>query len=90
LLALIAHELRHAVEVIDHSEVIDVPTLEAMYSRIGTPLTAQIRGYETSAARAAGDAVLAELMVTLPAPVSRVAHRSQPKGEWMTRPLPQR
>jgi hypothetical protein len=63
LLALIAHELRHALEVIDHAEVIDVPTLEAMYRRIGTPLIAQSRGCETSAARAAGDAVLAELFV---------------------------
>jgi hypothetical protein len=61
LLALIAHELRHALEVIDHAEVVDVPTLEALYRRIGTPETGGLTGYETSAARAAGDAALSEL-----------------------------
>lgn len=62
LLALIAHEMRHALEVLAHPEVVDVATLEAMYRRIGTPLPGQQAGYETSAARAAGDAVLSELL----------------------------
>ncbi len=61
LLALIAHELRHALEVIEHPEVVDVRTMEALYRRIGTPETGGMTGYETSAARAAGDAVLAEV-----------------------------
>jgi hypothetical protein len=60
--ALIAHELRHVIEVLEHPEVVDVTTMEAMYSKIGTPLTGGRRGYETSAARAAGDAVLSELI----------------------------
>jgi hypothetical protein len=60
LLALLAHEMRHALEVLEHKEVVDVATMEAMYERIGTPLIGQ-KGYETSAARAAGDAVRAEL-----------------------------
>jgi hypothetical protein len=68
LLALIAHEMRHALEVLEHAEVVDVPTLEALYRRIGTPMTGQIRGDETSGARAAGDAVLTELLVP------RIAH----------------
>jgi len=66
LLALIVHELRHALEVIEHVEVVDATTMEAMYRRIGTPLTGGATGYETSAARAAGDAVLSELMSKRP------------------------
>jgi hypothetical protein len=62
LLALIAHELQHALEVIEHAEVVDVATMEALYRRIGRPETGGMTGYETSAARAAGDAVLSELM----------------------------
>jgi hypothetical protein len=60
LLALIAHELQHAHEVIEHANVIDVATMEEMYRRIGTPLTGH-SGYETSEARSAGDTVLGEL-----------------------------
>jgi hypothetical protein len=65
-LALIAHELQHAREVIDHTEVVDVATMEQMYRRIGTPLTGGLSGYETSEARAAGDAVLLELSAARP------------------------
>ena len=71
LLALIAHEMRHALEVLEHAEVVDVATLEAMYRTVGTPITGQSRGYETSAARAAGDAVLAELLVKAPSITTR-------------------
>ena len=60
LLALIAHELRHALEVIEHDEVVNLPTMEAMYARIGVPM-AGLSGHETSAARAAGASVLDEL-----------------------------
>ena len=67
LLALIAHEMRHALEVLEHKEVVDVATMEAMYRKIGTPLTGRT-GHETSAARAAGDAVLAELSAKHPTP----------------------
>jgi hypothetical protein len=62
LLALIVHELRHALEVIEHVEIVDVPAMEALYRRIGTPETSGLTGYETSAARAAGDAALSELL----------------------------
>lgn len=61
LLSLIAHELRHALEVCEHPEVVDVTTMEALYRRIGTPETGGLTGYETSAARAAGDRVRSEL-----------------------------
>lgn len=63
LLALIAHELQHAREVTEHPEVVDVATMEAMFHRIGSPLHG-LRGYETSAARGTGDAVLRELSRT--------------------------
>jgi hypothetical protein len=63
LLALIGHELQHALEVIQHHDVVNVNTMDAMYRRIGTPLVG-LKGYETSAARAAGDAVLNELSRT--------------------------
>jgi hypothetical protein len=62
LLALIGHELRHALEVFEHPDVVDVATMDAMYRKIGTPITGGPRGYETSAARAAGAAVLNELI----------------------------
>jgi hypothetical protein len=60
LLALIAHELQHVLEVLEHPDVVDGPTMDAMFHRIGSPLAGR-SGYETSAARAAEDAVLAEL-----------------------------
>jgi hypothetical protein len=62
LLALIAHELRHALEVFEHVDVVDAATMNALYSRIGTPETGGLNGYETSAARAAGDHTLNELL----------------------------
>jgi hypothetical protein len=65
LLALIAHEMRHALEVLEHEDVVDIATMEAMYRKIGVPLTGSLSGYETSAARAAGDDVLAELSKAL-------------------------
>jgi hypothetical protein len=64
LIGLIAHELRHAVEVIAEERVVDGATLEALYQRIGTPMEGGLRGYETSAARAAEKAVLSELSAT--------------------------
>jgi hypothetical protein len=61
-LAIIAHELQHAIEVIQHPEVVDLTTMEKMYRKIGMPLGDGMTVYETSAARAAGDSVLTELL----------------------------
>jgi hypothetical protein len=61
-LALIGHELRHVLEVLEHPEVVDLTSMEAMYRKIGVPIGGGQRGCETSAARAAGSAVLAELL----------------------------
>ncbi len=60
-LALVAHELRHALEVLARSDVRDLPAVEAMYRAIGTPLAGSQGGFETSAARAASAVVLDEL-----------------------------
>ena len=60
LLALIAHELQHAIEVLEHPEVVDLPTMDAMYRRIGRALPGAT-GYETAAARAVEGTVLSEL-----------------------------
>jgi hypothetical protein len=60
LIALIGHELQHALEVAERSEVIDVTSMIAMSRRIGFPLKGR-PGYETSAARAAGNAIFEEL-----------------------------
>jgi hypothetical protein len=60
LIALIGHELQHALEVAARPDVINLASMIEMYRRIGVPLKGQ-PGYETSAARAAGDAVLDEL-----------------------------
>jgi len=61
LIALIAHELQHALEVLAHPEVVDVDSMLAMYSRIGVPLAGR-SGYETSAAHAVQNAVFSELV----------------------------
>jgi len=58
LLALIAHELQHAIEVTAAPHATDV---EAMFARVGYPLGAGLSGHETSAARRIGDRVLVEL-----------------------------
>jgi hypothetical protein len=60
LIALIGHELQHALEVLQQPEIIDVTTMLAWYNRVGSPLKDRT-GYETSAARAAGDSVFTEL-----------------------------
>jgi len=65
LIALIAHELQHALEVLVHPEVVDVDSMLAMYAKIGVPLAGR-SGYETSAAHAVQDAVLSERVAKRP------------------------
>jgi hypothetical protein len=60
LIALIGHELQHALEVAERPDVLDVTSMSEMFRRIGFPLKSR-SGYETSAARAAGAAVLRDL-----------------------------
>jgi len=65
-IALMAHELRHAVEIADAPDVVDAESLEREYRRIGyltrTP-TADRRTFDTHAAVDAGVQVMTELML---------------------------
>lgn len=65
LIALIGHELRHAAEVIGDKRVVDLETMDALYRKIGIPISGT-RGFETTEALMAGDAVLAELSAARP------------------------
>jgi hypothetical protein len=64
-IAIIAHELQHALEVLAHREVFDAETMRAMYARIGMPIAAS-HAYETTAAFLAEDAVFSELAAHRP------------------------
>jgi hypothetical protein len=61
VIAVIAHELHHALEVAADSTVIDDATLTALYQRIGHALHGE-RGFDTEAARATGFRVRDELI----------------------------
>ncbi len=65
VISILAHELQHAREVTQDPTVVDVPTLRAMFKRIGhermRTVSAQL--YETAAARKMGETVLKELSV---------------------------
>jgi len=60
LIALLAHELQHALEVLAHPDVVDLDSMLAMYAQIGRPLSGR-SGYETSEAHAVQDGVASEL-----------------------------
>lgn len=59
-IAVIAHELRHALEVAGDASVVDEPGLIALYRRIGH-VNPRTRGYDTDAATLAGLVVRDEL-----------------------------
>jgi len=58
-LAILGHELRHAVEIADAESVVDQPSLVSLYRRIG--FRSGERSYESDAAIAAGRQVQDEL-----------------------------
>ena len=64
-IAIMAHELRHAVEIADAPDVVDQESLAREYQRIGysnsMPLSSKM-AYDSRAAVAAGIAVLRELI----------------------------
>ena len=78
MIATLAHELQHAVEVVEDSAVTDEKTLVALYKRIGRPnRTNSSTGWETVAAQEAGYQVRREL-VSVPASAAvRAAISSQ-------------
>ncbi|MBI3047613.1 MAG: hypothetical protein HYY76_04815 [Acidobacteria bacterium] len=62
--AMIAHELQHAIEIVTAPEVVDRPSLVRHYERIGirTGFGPRSQSFDTAAARAIEDIVLAELL----------------------------
>ena len=61
VLAVLAHELRHALEVAADRSVVDEQGLAALYTRIGH-LNAETKGYDTQEAKDVGDQVREELL----------------------------
>jgi hypothetical protein len=76
-IALIGHELRHAVEIADAPEVIDEASLARAYRRIGflNPRLVSDSTFDSDAAIEAGYQVLRELLgkdaAELPTPIAR-------------------
>jgi hypothetical protein len=64
LIARLGHELQHATEIADRAEVVDEPSLAALYERIGTkqssPLSPVV-AYETTRALEVGQQIYREL-----------------------------
>jgi len=74
MIATVAHELQHAVEVIDDESVTDEKSLVALYRRIGHQnSSAAPARWETTAAQQAGFRVRRELIET---PASTIARAS--------------
>jgi hypothetical protein len=65
MIATLAHELQHALEVGAEESVIDQRSLAGLYKRIGRPSTAGVAGgFETLAAQEAGLQVRRELVAS--------------------------
>jgi hypothetical protein len=63
VIASLAHELQHAVEIADHPEVTSEDSLAALYRRIGDER--ETRHFETDRAQSAGRVVRAEVIGAL-------------------------
>ena len=61
LIALIGHELQHALEIAEHPAVQDADAMRSLYEKIGRPSTAAAHTYDTIAAQSAGRRVRLEL-----------------------------
>jgi hypothetical protein len=60
-MAMLAHELQHVVELLEHPEVRSEAAFEALFRRIGRPSTFAERHFDTEAALDTGDRVRHEL-----------------------------
>lgn len=77
-IATVAHELRHAVEVIDDESVSDEKTLVALYRRIGHQSSAAAPSrWETAAAQETGFQVRRELVAARATIAARASAYSQ-------------
>jgi hypothetical protein len=70
-LAILGHELRHALEIASAPWVVDEASVEKLYTRIGYPACFSAGDFETSNAREAGERVHHDLF--RPAASARVA-----------------
>lgn len=61
MISVMAHELRHALELAEHPSVVDDAGMIALYRRIGHPSHGS-QGYDTEAANAVGRIVRDELV----------------------------
>ena len=78
MIATVAHELQHAVEVLEDESVIDEASLVAMYKRIGEPSSAGgPLGWETLEAQRMGGQVRRELVAEPVTMLARVSTWSQ-------------
>lgn len=77
IISTLAHELQHAVEVIEDERVVDQRSLVELYKRIGRPSSSAVpSGWETLAAQQAGQRVRRELVA-----VAAAALRSVENGQ---------
>jgi len=75
MIASVAHELQHAVEVIEDESVTDERSLVALYKRIGQPSRAAgPSGWETLAAQRTGTQVRRELVSPPPTVIARLGN----------------
>ncbi len=63
-LSIVAHELRHALEVASETSIVDSASMGRYYDRIGykVPASPQVRHYDTRAAVDTGRRVLGEIL----------------------------
>ncbi len=80
-IAVLAHELQHAVEVANEPSVVSPATLEALYRRIGQPVAVHNGGWDTAAARDVGDSVRRELAEATGARITESIQPFDP-GDW--------
>jgi len=77
-IASVAHELQHAVEVIEDETVVDEKSLTALYKRIGQPSKAAGPiGWETIAAQRTGTQVRRELVAVPTMTLARASDNRQ-------------
>lgn len=76
-IATLAHELRHAVEVIEDESVIDETSLVTLYRRIGHQSSTTESHWETVAAQQAGFQVRREIASVSSATLARTSDRDR-------------
>jgi hypothetical protein len=81
-IATLGHELQHALEVANAAEIVSDRTLERFYRAHGDSNRAQANGWDTEAARVAGDVVRRELANSRSARVAETIQQFDP-NDWL-------